>query len=440
MGLKTRFQRAWNAFFNNRDPTVQYREIGGGYSYRPDRPRLTRGNERSIVTSVYNRIAMDCAAIDIKHVRLDENDRFKEEINSDLNNCLSIEANVDQTGRAFIQDIVMSMLDEGCVAIVPTDTDVNPNDTDSYEILSLRTGKILEWYPAHVKVRVYNERLGKKEDILLPKKMVGIVENPLYAVINEPNSTMQRLIRKLCLLDAVDEQSSSGKLDLIIQLPYVIKTDVKRKQAEDRRKDIEMQLSGSKYGIAYTDGTEHITQLNRPVDNNLLKQIEYLTNLMYSQLGITQTIMDGTADEKAMLNYNNRTIEPIVSAIVDEMKRKFLTKTARAQKQSIVFFSDPFKLVPINNIAEIADKFNRNEILTSNEIRQIIGIKPSADPKADMLINSNLNHPEDIQLEPESEDNMLPEDTQLEPESEADMLPEETDDIPLGDRPISDFT
>lgn len=417
MGLGTRLQHAWNAFFNNRDPTVQYREISGGYYYRPDRPRLTRGNERSIVTSVYNRIAMDCAAIDIKHVRLDDNDRFKEEINSDLNNCLSVEANVDQTGRAFIQDIVMSMLDEGCVAIIPTDTDVDPNTTDSYKILSMRTGKILEWYPAHVKVRVYNERTGKKEDIILPKKTVGIIENPLYAVINEPNSTMQRLIRKLCLLDAVDEQSSSGKLDLIIQLPYIIKTEARKKQAEDRRKDIEMQLSGSKYGIAYTDGTEHITQLNRPVENNLLKQIEYLTNLMYSQLGITQTIMDGTADEKAMLNYNNRTIEPIISAIVDEMKRKFLTKTARAQKQSIVFFNDPFKLVPVNNIADIADKFTRNEILTSNEIRQIIGIKPSDDPKADQLINSNLNHPE----------------------NEKSEYPEETSTVPLGDRLISEI-
>lgn len=408
MGLGTRLQHAWNAFFNNRDPTVQYREIGGGYSYRPDRPRLSRGNERSIVTSVYNRIAMDCASIDIKHVRLDTNDRFKEEINSDLNSCLSVEANADQTGRAFIQDVVMSMLDEGCVAVVPTDTDVDPNIRDSYKILSMRTGKILEWYPAHVKVKVYNERNGRKEDIILPKSSVAIIENPLYAVMNEPNSTMQRLIRKLCLLDAVDEQTSSGKLDLIIQLPYVIKTDARRQQAETRRKDIEMQLSGSKYGIAYTDGTERITQLNRPVENNLLKQIEYLTNMMYSQLGLTQAIMDGTADEKTMLNYNNRTVEPIVSAIVDEMKRKFLTKTARAQKQSIAFFSDPFKLVPINNIADIADKFTRNEILTSNEIRQIIGIKPSDDPKADQLINSNLNHPEEEKSEVQEETNDVP--------------------------------
>lgn len=394
MGLGTRLQKAWNAFRNNRDPTAQYQDIGAGYYYRPDRPRLSRGNERSIVTSIYNRIAMDCASVDIKHVRLDENGRFLSEVNSDLNGCLSLEANLDQTGRAFIQDVVMSMLDEGCVAIVPTDTDVDPKVSDSYRILALRTGKILEWHPEHVKVRVYNERKGRKEDILLPKSMVGIIENPLYAVMNEPNSTMQRLIRKLCLLDAVDENASSGKLDLIIQLPYIIKTEARRQQAENRRKDIEMQLSGSRYGIAYTDGTERITQLNRPVENNLLKQIEYLTNMAYGQLGITQTVMDGTADEKTMLNYNNRTTEPILSAIVDEMKRKFLTKTARTQGQSIEFFRDPFRLVPINNIAEIADKFTRNEILTSNEIRQIIGMKPSDDPKADELINSNIAQPD----------------------------------------------
>lgn len=394
MGLGTRLQKAWNAFRNNRDPTYQYQDIGAGYYYRPDRPRLSRGNERSIVTSIYNRIAMDCAAVDIKHVRLDENGRFLSEVDSDLNGCLSLEANVDQTGRALIQDIVMSMLDEGCVAIVPTDTDVDPKTTDSYRILTMRTGKILEWYPTDVKVRVYNERTGQKEDIILPKSTVGIVENPLYAVVNEPNSTMQRLIRKLCLLDAVDEQTGSGKLDLIIQLPYIIKTEARRQQAETRRKDIEMQLSGSKYGIAYTDGTERITQLNRPVENNLLKQVEYLTNMAYSQLGITQTILDGTADEKTMLNYNNRTIEPILSAIIDEMKRKFLTKTARTQGQSIEFFRDPFRLVPVNDIAEIADKFTRNEILTSNEIRQIIGMKPSDDPKADQLVNSNISQPE----------------------------------------------
>lgn len=389
MGLTDRLKHAWNAF-TNRDPTGYYQNTGMGYSYRPDRPRLTRGNERSIVTSVYNRIALDASAISIQHVRLDNNDRFKEVIESGLNTCLTLDTNADQTGRAFIQDIVMSMLDEGSVAIVPVDTSFDPEVTNSYEILSMRTGKIVEWYPKHVKVNVYNERTGRRQDIVVPKNTVGIVENPLYAVINEPNSTMQRLIRKLNLLDVVDEQSSSGKLDLIIQLPYVIKTEARRKQADQRRKDIEMQLSGSKYGIAYTDGTEHITQLNRPVDNNLMKQIEYLTNMLYSQLGITQAILDGSADDKTMLNYYNRTIEPIISAIVDEMKRKFLTKTARSQRQSILFFRDPFKLVPVNDMAEIADKFTRNEIMTSNEIRQIIGMKPSDDPKADELRNSNI--------------------------------------------------
>ena len=395
MGLMDRIQRGWNAF-RNRDPTSQYRDIGSSYSIRPDRVRFTRGNERSIVTSIYNRIAMDVAAVDIKHCRLDDNERYISEINSGLNSCLNLEANIDQTGRAFKQDIVMSMFDEGCVAIVPVDTSLNPNVTNSYDILSIRTGKILEWYPEHVKVRVYNEKKGKKEEIILPKRMVGIIENPLYAVINEPNSTMQRLIRKLSLLDMTDEQTASGKLDLIIQLPYIIKTDARRQQAEQRRKDIEMQLSGSKYGIAYTDGTEKITQLNRSLENNLLKQIENLTATLYSQLGITQSILDGTADEKTMLNYHNRTVEPIVSAIVDEMKRKFLTKTARSQKQSILSFKDPFKLVPVNDIAEIADKFTRNEILTSNELRQIIGMKPSGDPKADMLLNSNISQPEEI--------------------------------------------
>lgn len=389
MGLTDRLKHAWNAF-TNRDPTGYYQNTGIGYSYRPDRPRLTRGNERSIVTSVYNRIALDASAISIQHVRLDNNDRFKEVIESGLNTCLTLDTNADQTGRAFIQDIVMSMLDEGSVAIVPVDTSFDPEVTNSYEILSMRTGKIVEWYPKHVKVNVYNERTGRRQDIVVPKNTVGIVENPLYAVINEPNSTMQRLIRKLNLLDVVDEQSSSGKLDLIIQLPYVIKTEARRKQADQRRKDIEMQLSGSKYGIAYTDGTEHITQLNRPVDNNLMKQIEYLTSMLYSQLGITQAILDGSADDKTMLNYYNRTIEPIISAIVDEMKRKFLTKTARSQQQSILFFRDPFKLVPVNDMAEIADKFTRNEIMTSNEIRQIIGMKPSDDPKADELRNSNI--------------------------------------------------
>lgn len=388
----SRLKHAWNAFFN-RDPTTEFRDVGIGYSYRPDRPRFSRGNERSIVTSVYNRIALDVAAITIQHVRLDDNERYIETIKSGLNNCLTLEANIDQTGRAFIQDVVMSMFDEGVVAIVPVDTTTDPEKTGSYDINSLRTGKILEWYPRHVKVRVYNDRTGQKEDIVLSKEVVAIVENPLFAVINEPNSTMQRLIRKLNLLDVVDEQTSAGKLDLIIQLPYVIKTDTRRAQAEKRRKDIEDQLSGSKYGIAYADGTERITQLNRPVENNLLKQVEYLTTMLYGQLGLTQSIMDGSADDKTMLNYNNRSVEPIVSAIVDAMKRTFLTKTARSQKQSIMFFRDPFKLVPVADLAEIADKFTRNEIMTSNEIRQIVGMKPSNDPRADELRNKNLSEP-----------------------------------------------
>lgn len=388
--ISSRFKHAWNAFLN-RDPTDGYRNIGAGYSYRPDRFRLTRGNERSIVTSVYNRIALDVAAINIQHVQLDDEGRFLSVIKSGLNGCLSLEANIDQTGRAFIQDVVMSMMDEGCVALVPIDTDDDPDDTKGYQILSMRVGRICDWYPRHVRVEVYNENKGRRQDIIVPKETVAIVENPLYAVINEPNSTMQRLIRKLNLLDAVDEQSSSGKLDLIIQLPYVIKSDARRQQAEKRRKDIEQQLSGSKYGIAYTDGTERITQLNRSVENNLMKQIEYLTSMLYSQLGITQSILDGTADEKTMLNYYNRTIEPILSAIVDEMKRKFLTKTARSQNKSIMFFRDPFKLVPVADLAEISDKFTRNEIATSNEIRQVIGWKPSTDPKADELRNSNLS-------------------------------------------------
>lgn len=403
MGIIDRFQRGWNAFINNRDPTVHYQEYGNGYSYRPDRPRFTRGNERSIVTSVYNRIALDVAAINIYHCKLDEDNRFIEIINSKLNSCLNLEANIDQSGRAFVQDIVMSMLNEGCVAIVPVDTSRDPEVTDSYEIHTMRTGKIVEWYPSHVRVSVYNDRIGRREEITLPKDMVAIIENPLYAVINEPNSTMQRLIRKLNLLDVIDEQSGSGKLDLIIQLPYVVKSPTRKAQAEERRKDIEMQLAGSKYGIAYTDGTEKITQLNRSVDNNLMKQIEYLTNLLYSQLGITQSIMDGSADEKAMLNYYDRTVEPIVSAIVDEMKRKFLTKTARTQLQSISYFRNPFKLIPVNDLAEIADKMTRNEIMTSNEIRQIIGMKPSKDPNADRLRNANLNHPDEGQQTPVEE-------------------------------------
>ena len=386
--ISSRLKHAWNAFFN-KDPTY-YNSIGSGYSYRPDRPRLTRGNEKTIVNSVYNRIALDVAAVDILHVRLDDNGRYLETLNSGLNNCLTLEANIDQSGRDFIHDIVMSMLDEGCVAVVPVDTSVKPTVGGGFDILTMRTGKILEWYPKHIKVRVYNENTGQKEDIVVPKRIAAIVHNPLYAVINEPNSTMQRLIRKLNLLDAVDEQSSSGKLDLIIQLPYVIKTEARRKQAENRRKDIEQQLEGSKFGIAYTDGTERITQLNRPVENTLMSQVEYLTSMLYSQLGITQGIMDGTADEKTMLNYYNRTIEPFLSAIVDAMKRTFLTKTARSQKQSVEFFRDPFKLVPVSQISEIADKFTRNEIMSSNEIRQIIGMKPSSDPKADELRNKNL--------------------------------------------------
>lgn len=391
MSFGSRLKHAWNVFTGN--VQMNYRDLGMSYSYRADRPRMSRGNERSIVTSVYNRIALDVAALNVQHVRLDENGRFLSVIDDGLNNCLTLEANVDQTARSFVQDVVISMFDEGSVAIVPVDTTTDPNVSGSYDIQSLRVGQILDWYPQHIRARVYNEQTGRKEDIVVPKSAVAIIENPLYAVINEPNSTMQRLIRKLNLLDVIDEQSGSGKLDLIIQLPYVIKTEVRRQQAENRRKDIENQLSGSKYGIAYTDGTEHITQLNRSVNNNLMSQIEYLTSMLYSQLGITQSILDGTADEKTMLNYNNRTIEPIISAIVDEMKRKFLTKTARSQRQSISFFRDPFKLVPVNEIAEIADKFTRNEIMTSNEIRQVVGMKPSDDPRADELRNKNLSEP-----------------------------------------------
>ncbi len=410
MSFGSRLKHAWNAF--NGSTQMDYRNLGMSYAYRADRPRLSRGNERSIVTSVYNRIALDVAALKIQHIRLDENERFISVIQDGLNNCLTVEANIDQTARAFIQDVVISMFDEGSVAIVPVDTTTNPNITGSYDIQSMRVGQILDWYPMHVRVRVYNELSGKKEDIVVPKSTVAIVENPLYAVINEPNSTMQRLIRKLNLLDVIDEQSGSGKLDLIIQLPYVIKTEARRQQAENRRKDIEGQLAGSKYGIAYTDGTERITQLNRSVNNNLMSQIEYLTSMLYSQLGITQSILDGTADEKTMLNYNNRTIEPIISAIVDEMKRKFLTKTARSQLQSISFFRDPFKLVPVNDIAEIADKFTRNEIMTSNEIRQVVGMKPSDDPRADELRNKNLSAPS----ESTSETPVVSEETVDEPE------------------------
>ena len=400
MGLVDRFKRGWNAFVNNRSPTTYYNNVGGSWSTRPDRPRLARGNERSIINSIFTRMSVDAAAIDIKHVKLDEKGRYLSDMDSGLNECLTVKANIDQTGRAFRQDIFMTMIDEGTVAIVPVDTDVDPRDTTSYDIRSMRTGKVVDWYPSHVKVSVYNEQIGKREEVALPKSMVAIVENPYYAVMNAPNSTMQRLIRKLNLLDSIDEQTGSGKLDLIIQLPYVIKTDARRKQAEGRRKDIEDQLSGSKYGIAYTDGTEKITQLNRPLENNLLKQIEYLQNTLYSQLGITQAVMDGTADEKTMLNYDNRTIEPMVSAVVDGMRMTFLSKTARSQRQSIKYFRDPFRLVPVESIADIADKFTRNTILSANELRQIIGFKPSDDPKADELRNANLNHPDEGKYEP----------------------------------------
>ena len=397
--ISSRLKNAWNAF-TNRDPTPSYTDYGSGSYYRPDRPRLSRGNERSIVTSVFNRIALDVAAIGMNHCRLDDEGRFSEYIESSLNDCLSLEANIDQTSRAFVQDIVMSMFDEGSVALVPIDTSVNLNEYGSFNIYTMRTGKVVTWYPYHVKVEVYNERIGKKQEITLPKSKVGIIENPFFAVMNEPNSTLQRLMRKLVLLDSVDEQASSGKLDLIIQLPYVVKSDLRKNQANERARDIEKQLAGSKYGIAYIDGTEKVTQLNRPLENNLMKQIEYLTSMLYSQLGITQTILDGTADDKTMLNYYTRTVEPIVSAIVDEIKRKFLTKTARSQKQTILFFRDPFKLVPVNDLAEISDKFTRNEILTSNEIRQIVGRKPSSDPKADQLINSNISQPTERLTDP----------------------------------------
>lgn len=390
MGIIDRAKRAWNVFVNNRDPTYEYRDYGASYSYRPDRVRFSRGNERTIVTAIYNRIALDVSNIDILHCRLDEDGRYIETIDSKLNNCLNLEANIDQTGKALMQDIVMSMFDEGYVAVVPTETTADPKLTDSYDIYSMRTGKIKEWYPEHVKVSVYNERIGRREDIILPKRSVAIIENPLYAVMNEPNSTMQRLIRKLSILDAIDEQSGAGKLDLIIQLPYVVRTDARKMEAEKRRKDIEMQLAGSKYGVAYIDGTEKVTQLNRSVENNLMKQIEYLTSMLYGQLSITQEVMDGTANEQTMLNYNNRTVDPIISVIVNEFKRKFLSKTARTQLQSIAYFRDPFKLAPLNNIAEIADKLTRNEIMTSNEIRQKIGLKPSKDPKANELRNSNI--------------------------------------------------
>jgi len=391
MSIIERLQHGWNAFMNKDPTTVRQFNAGPSYTYRPDRPRVTRGNERTTINAIINRIAIDAANINIQHVKLDDNNRFTEAIDSGLNYCLSVESNIDQTARALIQDIVISMLDDGVVAVVPVDTDYDPNKTGSYDIFSLRTAKILEWYPRHIKVRVYNDRTGQKEDVVILKRNVAIIENPLFSVMNEPNSTAQRLIRKLSLLDAVDEQSGAGKLDLIIQLPYSIKSDGRRAQAEERRKSIEEQLSGTKYGIAYTDATEHITQLNRSVDNNLMKQIEYLTSMLHSQLGITTSIMDGTADTATLNSYYTRLIEPIIAAIVDEFNRKFLTKTARTRHQAIRYFRDPFKLMSVNEIADTADKMTRNEIMTSNEFRQIIGLRPSKDPNADELRNKNLN-------------------------------------------------
>ena len=389
--LGSRLKHGWNAFLNNRDPTAGYRDLGAGYARRPDRPKFTRGNERTIVTSIYNRMALDASQVRVVHCKLDENGRYIDDVDSKLNSCFQVEANIDQTWRAFMQDAVISMMDEGVIAIVPVDTTLDPTITGGFDIETMRVGRILEWYPRHVKVRVYNDRTGQQENLKLPKKSVAIVENPLYSVVNEPNSTMQRLIRKINLLDQVDERANSGKLDLIIQLPYVVKSEGRRQQAEQRRKDIEMQLSGSTHGIAYTDGTERVIQLNRPVENTLQQQIEDLRNTLYGQLGMTQSILDGSADDKTMLNYYNRTIEPIVAAIVDEMRRKFLTKTARSQRQSIMFFRDPFRLAPVAELAEAADKFTRNEIMSKNEFRQVIGMKPSKDPKADQLINSNIN-------------------------------------------------
>lgn len=387
-----RLKHSWNAFMN-KDPTEdkRYIELGPSNSRRPDMFRPTRGTEKTIVTAIYTRIAMDVAKLDVEHVKVDDNGRYVDTIKSGLNYALTTEANIDQTGRAFIQDVVMSMFDEGCVAIVPVDTTLNPLKTGSYDIQTMRVGSIVEWFPQYVKVKLYNDRTGKHEEKILPKKMVAIIENPLYSVMNEPNSVAKRLIRKLNILDAVDEQSGSGKLDLIIGLPYVIKTEARREQAERRRKDIEEQLSGSKYGIAYTDGTEHITQLNRSVENNMFNQIQYLTEMLYNQLGMTKGVFDGTATEEEMLNYHSRTIEPIVSAITEEMSRKFLTKTARSQNQTIMFFTDPFSLTPTEKLAEIADKLTRNAILSSNELRAIIGYKPVDDQRADELSNKNIN-------------------------------------------------
>ena len=420
-----RLQHAWNAFLNGEEPSYSY-NIGTSYAFRPDRVRLTRGNERSIVNTMYNRIAMDVAAISIRHVRLDQNDRYVETINSKLNYALNTEANIDQTGRAFIQDVVLSMFDEGVVAIVPVDTDINPKLSGAFDILSMRTAKIVEWYPEHVRVRLYNDKTGRKEEITLPKKTVAIIENPLYTVMNEPNSTLQRLIRKLNILDAIDEQSGAGKLDLIIQLPYTIKTEARKKQAEERRRDIEQQLANTKYGIAYADATEHITQLNRSLDNNLMKQIEYLTSMLYSQLGLTEEVFNGKADEQTSLNYYSSTIEPILSAITSEMSRKFLTRTARTQRQSIVFFRDPFKLVPVSQIADIADKFTRNEVLSSNEVRAIIGFKPVDDERANELRNKNLNQSPEAMAPPMAVD-----------DESATEEPMEEEDGATGD--LSDF-
>lgn len=431
--LGSRIIHAWNVFRGRDHPFHNGQSLGPGYSHRPDRVRLTRGNERSIITAIFNRIALDVAAIDINHCKVDNDGRYLETIKSGLNECLTLEANIDQTGRAFIQDAVMSMFDEGCVALVPTETDLDPVVTGSYDVTAMRTGKILRWYPKDIEASVYNENTGQRQNVNIPKRTTAIVENPFYAVMNEPNSTLQRLTRKLNLLDVIDEQSGSGKLDLIIQLPYVVKSPARKAQAEERRKDIESQLSGSKFGIAYTDGTEKITQLNRPIENNLMKQIEYLMNMLYSQLGITQEIMDGTANEQTMINYHSRTIEPILAALVDEMKRKFLTKTARTRGQTILFFRDPFKLVPVNQMAEIADKFTRNEIMSSNEIRQEIGMKPSKDPKADQLRNSNLNHPDEGQ-------NTMPPVAVEEPPAEAEAPPAEVPQIEFSpDMPYSEL-
>lgn len=388
--MSNRLKHAWNAF-RSRDPTpTRQTDLGYSSSRRPDRTRLFITNERSVIISVYNRIALDVAAVNIQHVRLDQNGRYSETVQDGLNYVLTQEANIDQTSKAFIQDIVMSMFDEGVVAVVPVDTTKNPNITNAFDIETMRTGRITEWFPRHVRVRLYNDQTGKQEELLLPKTTIAIIENPLYAIMNEPNSTLKRLLKKLAILDAIDEQSGSGKLDLIIQLPYVIKTEARKQQAEIRRKDIEFQLSGSKYGIAYTDGTEKITQLNRPAENNLMAQIQYLTSMLYSQLGLTEEVFTGKADEAAMLNYNNRTVIPIIMAIIDEFKRKFLTKTARTQNQSIMYFKDAFSLVPATQLADIADKFTRNEILSSNEVRAIIGYKPASDPKADALVNKNM--------------------------------------------------